>query len=105
VSRNAANGGLCALGADWKYGTSEHLLGKSGRARSARAELGFNFVWIKIGLRGFTPMQLAFGRVLLAAAVLPMSWLRGLQMLNATTPLGTATVTLPVCSSASPVRS
>jgi drug/metabolite transporter (DMT)-like permease len=31
---------------------------------------GSSFVWIKIGLRGFTPMQVAFLRVLLAAVVL-----------------------------------
>ncbi|MDQ3762098.1 MAG: DMT family transporter [Actinomycetota bacterium] len=31
---------------------------------------GSSFVWIKVGLRGFTPMQLTFLRVLLAAGVL-----------------------------------
>ena len=31
---------------------------------------GSSFVWIKIGLRGFTPMQVTFLRVLFAASVL-----------------------------------
>jgi drug/metabolite transporter (DMT)-like permease len=55
----------------------------SGLARLALLALiwGSSFVWIKIGLRGFTPMQVAFGRLLLAAGVLLLiCWLRGLRM-------------------------
>ena len=50
---------------------------RSGLVRLALLALiwGSSFVWIKIGLRGFglrgfTPMQVAFLRVLLAAGVL-----------------------------------
>lgn len=31
---------------------------------------GSSFVWIKVGLRGFAPMQLVFLRLLFAAALL-----------------------------------
>jgi len=42
---------------------------------------GSSFVWIKIGLRAFTPMQVVFLRLLLAAGVLGVvCWLRGLRM-------------------------
>lgn len=42
---------------------------------------GSSFVWIKIGLRGFTPMQLTFLRLLFAAAVLLLvCGVRGLRM-------------------------
>jgi hypothetical protein len=97
VSRNGANGRfVCAWGAsDWKYGTSEHSLGKSGTARAARADLGVQLRVDQDRVARIYPVQLAFGRVLLAAAVLLLiSWLRGLRMLNATTPLWTVTVAL-----------
>lgn len=42
---------------------------------------GSSFVWIKVGLRGFSPMQLTFLRLLLAAVVLLLICrLRGLRM-------------------------
>ncbi|MGH3528602.1 MAG: DMT family transporter, partial [Pseudonocardiaceae bacterium] len=42
---------------------------------------GSSFVWIKIGLRGFTPMQVVFLRLLLAAGLLlVICRLRGLRM-------------------------
>lgn len=42
---------------------------------------GSSFVWIKIGLRGFTPMQLVFLRLLLAAGLLlVICRVRGLRM-------------------------
>src|SRR5436305_2953945 len=42
---------------------------------------GSSFVWIKIGLRGFTPMQLMFLRLLLAAGLLlVICRIRGLRM-------------------------
>jgi drug/metabolite transporter (DMT)-like permease len=42
---------------------------------------GSSFVWIKVGLRGFTPMQLTFLRLVLAAGVLlSICRLRGLRM-------------------------
>ncbi|MGH3768078.1 MAG: DMT family transporter [Pseudonocardiaceae bacterium] len=42
---------------------------------------GSSFVWIKVGLRGFTPMQVTFLRLLLAAAVLLLiCLLRGLRL-------------------------
>jgi drug/metabolite transporter (DMT)-like permease len=56
---------------------------RSGLVRLALLALiwGSSFVWIKIGLRGFTPMQVAFLRVLLAAGVLLLiCWLRGVRM-------------------------
>jgi drug/metabolite transporter (DMT)-like permease len=56
---------------------------RSGLARLALLALiwGSSFVWIKIGLRTFTPMQVAFLRMLLAAAVLGLICrLRGLRM-------------------------
>ncbi|HKS52376.1 MAG TPA: DMT family transporter [Pseudonocardiaceae bacterium] len=56
---------------------------RSGLVRLALLALiwGSSFVWIKIGLRGFTPMQVAFLRVLLAAGVLLLIYrLRGLRM-------------------------
>lgn len=61
-----------------------HLaLGRVGLIRLALLALiwGSSFVWIKIGLRGFTPMQLTFLRVLLAAVVLLLiCWLSGLRL-------------------------
>jgi drug/metabolite transporter (DMT)-like permease len=54
-----------------------------GPARRALLALiwGSSLVWIKVGLRGFTPMQVAFLRVLLAAGVLLLIyWLSGLRM-------------------------
>ena len=44
----------------------------SGLVRLALLALiwGSSFVWIKIGLRTFTPMRVVFLRMLLAAAVL-----------------------------------
>lgn len=56
---------------------------RSGVLRLALLGLiwGSSFVWIKIGVRGFTPMQLTFLRLLLAAGVLLLiCWLRGLRM-------------------------
>src|SRR5579884_3093845 len=56
---------------------------RSGVVRLALLALirGSSFVWIKIGLRGFTPMQVTFLRVLLAVGVLlSICWLRGLRM-------------------------
>lgn len=42
---------------------------------------GSSFMWIKIGLRGFTPMQLVFLRLLLATGLLlVICWVRGLRM-------------------------
>ncbi|HEX5345718.1 MAG TPA: DMT family transporter [Pseudonocardiaceae bacterium] len=42
---------------------------------------GSSFVWIKVGLRGFTPMQLVFLRLLLAAGLLlVICRTRGLRM-------------------------
>ncbi|MGH3782290.1 MAG: DMT family transporter, partial [Pseudonocardiaceae bacterium] len=42
---------------------------------------GSSFMWIKVGLRGFTPMQLVFLRLLLAAALLLLiCWIRGLRL-------------------------
>ncbi len=51
----------------------EHLtLRWGGLVRLALLALiwGSSFVWIKVGLRGFTPMQLTFLRVLFATVVL-----------------------------------
>ena len=43
---------------------------------------GSSFMWIKIGLRGFTPMQLVFLRLLLATGLLlVICWVRGLRLL------------------------
>lgn len=56
---------------------------RSGLLRLALLALiwGSSFVWIKIGLRAFTPMQVVFLRLLLAAGVLgAVCWLRGLRM-------------------------
>ncbi|MBV8992193.1 MAG: EamA family transporter [Pseudonocardiales bacterium] len=56
---------------------------RSGLLRLALLALiwGSSFVWIKIGLRAFTPMQVVFLQMLLAAAVLGLTCrLRGLRM-------------------------
>ncbi|HEX6405341.1 MAG TPA: DMT family transporter [Pseudonocardiaceae bacterium] len=56
---------------------------RSGLLRLALLALiwGSSFVWIKIGLRAFTPMQVVFTRMLLATAVLGLICrLRGLRM-------------------------
>jgi hypothetical protein len=58
-------------------------VGRGGLIRLALLALiwGSSFVWIKVGLRGFTPMQLGFLRLLLAAGVLLLICrLRGLRM-------------------------
>ncbi|PZS23619.1 MAG: EamA family transporter [Pseudonocardiales bacterium] len=42
---------------------------------------GSSFMWIKVGLRGFTPMQVVFLRVSLAAGLLLLiCWIRGLRL-------------------------
>ncbi|HYZ38085.1 MAG TPA: DMT family transporter [Pseudonocardiaceae bacterium] len=56
---------------------------RSGVLRLALLALiwGSSFVWIKIGLRGFTPMQVVFLRLLLPAGVLLLICrLRGLRL-------------------------
>ena len=84
----------CALRL-WKFGGNSTVwvvrLGRMGRLTARRNSLarlallaliwGSSFVWIKIGLRGFTPMQVAFLRVLFAAGVLLLiCLLRGLRL-------------------------
>lgn len=71
---------LWAVEIPWKLPVWVVRLGRMGRLTVRRSSLarlallaliwGSSFVWIKIGLRGFTPMQVTFLRVLFAAGVL-----------------------------------